>query len=75
MRTEDLFDELEMDERDFSDDNATLGGWTIEMLGGYPKVGDSFEYKNLTLTVKKRRNMRVTKLGIQVHETQDENED
>ncbi len=64
MRTTDLFDELEMDERDFDDDNATLGGWTIEMLGGYPKVGDSFVYKNLTITVKRRHNMRVTKLTI-----------
>ncbi len=66
MRTTDLFDELEMDERDFDDDNATLGGWTIEMLGGYPKVGDSFTYKNLTVTVKRRRNLRVTKLTIHV---------
>lgn len=75
MRTEDLFDELEMDERDFSDDNATLGGWTIEMLGGYPKVGDSFEYKNLIITVKRRRNMRVTRLGIFVREDGLDNEE
>ncbi len=64
MRTMDLFEELDMDERDFEDDNATLGGWTIEMLNGYPKVGDSFVYKNLTITVKRRHNMRVTKLTI-----------
>ena len=67
MRIYDFFDELEIDDREFDDDNATLGGWSIEMLGGYPKVGQSFEYKNLTITVKKRRNLRVIQLAVQVH--------
>lgn len=45
MRIYDFFEELDIDDRDFDDDNATLGGWAIEMLGDYPKVGDSFDYK------------------------------
>ena len=67
MRTEDLFDELEIDARDFDDDNATLGGWVIAMMGGYPKVGASFAYRNLTITVKARHKMRVTRVAVQVH--------
>ncbi len=67
MRTEDLFEELEVDDKDFDDDNATLGGWVIAMMGGYPKVGASFVYRNLTVTVKARHKMRVTKLAVQVH--------
>lgn len=67
MRIYDFFDALDMDDRDFDDDNTTLGGWCIEMLGRYPKVGDSFNYKNLTITVKRRRNMRVTRLLVRVH--------
>ena len=59
MRIEDFLDEMDIDDRDFDDDNATVGGWAIEMLGDYPKVGDMFEYKNLTVTVKKLQNRRV----------------
>ncbi len=66
MRIEDLFDELDMDERDFDDDNATLGGWTIEMLGGYPDPGDSFTYKNLKITVLEADELRVKSLRVEV---------
>lgn len=66
MRIEDFFDELDIDDRDFDDDNATVGGWAVEMLGDYPKVGDSFDYKNLTVTVKEQQNLRVTRVSIQV---------
>lgn len=75
MRIEDFFEELDIDDRDFDDDNATLGGWAIEMLGGYPKVGDTFEYKNLFITVKKLQNLRVLKLLVKVLPMEDEQED
>jgi len=66
MRIYDFFDELDIDDRDFDDDNATLGGWATEMVGGYPKVGAGFDYKNLHISIKKRRNMRVMKLLVRV---------
>jgi CBS domain containing-hemolysin-like protein len=66
MRIEDFFYNLDIDDRDFDDDNITLGGWAIEMLGDYPKVGDSFEYRNLTVTVKKLQNRRVVRLSVKV---------
>ena len=72
MRIYDFFEELDIDDRDFDDDNATLGGWAIEMLGGYPKVGDSFEYKNLTITVKKLKKHRVDRLVVKVSPVQEE---
>lgn len=75
MRIYDFFDELDIDDRDFDDDNATLGGWAIEMLGGYPKVGDSFQYKNLTITVRKRQNLRVTRLLVKAEPVPEEAED
>ena len=67
MRLEDFFQELDMDDRDLDDDSATVGGWAIEQLGRYPKVGDRFDYENLTITVKKRRKLRVMRLMVQVH--------
>ncbi len=75
MRIYDFFDELDIDDRDFDDDNATLGGWTIEMVGGYPKVGDSFTYKNLTVTVKEVQGMRVTRLDVVVQPPEEDSEE
>lgn len=75
MRIEDFFEELDIDDRDFDDDNTTLGGWAIEQLGRYPRVGDRFEYRNLTITVKKRRKLRVIRLLVQVHPVEDEPEE
>jgi len=68
MRIYDFFDEMDIDDKDFDDDNTTLGGWAIQMLGGYPKEGDKFEYKNLEITVKEIDNLRVTKLAVKVNE-------
>ncbi len=75
MRIEDLFYELDMNERDFDDDNATLGGWAIEMLLGYPQVGDSFDYKNLSFKVAETEGMRVTSLLVEYHPLPEEDED
>lgn len=72
MRIYDFFEELDLDDRDFDDDNATLGGWAIEMLGGYPRVGQSFDYKNLTIMVIKRQKLRVKRLRVIVHPQDEE---
>ncbi|MCQ2561409.1 MAG: hemolysin family protein [Clostridia bacterium] len=66
MRIEDFFDELDMDEKDFDDDNATMGGWAIEMLGDYAETGEQFSYKNITFTVTETDGMRVTQLLAEV---------
>lgn len=67
MRLEDFFDELDIDDRDLDEDNTTLGGWTVAEVGRYPRVGDSFNYKNLTITVKKREKLRVIRLLVTEH--------
>ena len=67
MRIEDFFEELDLDDRDFDDDNTTVGGWAIEQLGRYPRVGDRFNYHNLTVTVKVKRKLRVIRLLVWVH--------
>ncbi len=70
MRLEDFLDALDLDDRELDDDNTTLGGWTVEKVGRYPRVGDSFDYQNLTITVKKRKKLRVMRLLVTVHPTQ-----
>lgn len=68
MRLYDFLEEFEIDDRDFDDDNSTVGGFAIEQLGGYPAKGQSFDFENLTITIKQIQNLRVTRLMVQVHE-------
>lgn len=75
MRIEDFFEELDIDDRDFDDDNTTIGGWAIEQLGRYPRVGDQFNYRNLTITVKKRHKLRVIRLLVVAHPVEEEPEE
>jgi len=75
MRIEDFFEELDVDDRDFDDDNATVGGWAIGMLGDYPRAGDSFRYENLTVTVKKLQNRRVLRVAVAVEPRVEEEEE
>lgn len=66
MRIMDFFDEIEKDERNFDDDNITMGGWFVELLGRYPKIGDTAIYENLELKVSKMRKHRVQSLIVTV---------
>ena len=75
MRLEDFFDELDMDDDELDDDNATVGGWAIEMLGGYPEAGESFEYENLKVTVTETEGMRVTELLAELLPEEEEEEE
>ena len=68
MRIEDMFEELDFEDKDFKSDNATVGGWATEMLKGYPKVGDSFEYKNLHFVIKEMDGMRVKEIRVKVND-------
>lgn len=75
MRLEDFLDELDIDDRDLDEDNTTLGGWTVAEIGRYPRVGDSFNYQNLTITVKKREKLRVIRLLVTAHPLETEEEE
>ena len=75
MRIYDFLEEFEIDDRDFDDDNATVGGWAIEQLGGHPAKGDSYDFEHLTITIKQLQNLRVTRLIVKVNERPEEEED
>ena len=70
MRLEDFFDELDMDdeEDEIGDDNATIGGWAMEKIEGYPKLGDTFDYKNLHFEITECEEMRVLTLSVIVND-------
>ena len=65
MRLVDFFAEFDKDEEEMDDDNATVGGWAVEMLGGYPKLRESFTFEDLTITILKRNNLRVLRLQVE----------
>ena len=57
-----------MDEDEFETDSATVGGWTLERFGAFPKAGESFEFENLKVTVLKMDGMRVERVRVEVKE-------
>ena len=45
-------------------DSTTVGGWTLERFGTFPKPGDSFRYENLTVTVLAMDGRRVERVLV-----------
>lgn len=64
MSISDFLDLVDIRERDFDAESETVGGWTIEMFGAFPKVGDSFDYENLHITVLEMDGLRVEKVLV-----------
>ena len=74
MLLADFLDTLGINEDDFEAESSTVGGWTLEMFGGFPRVGDSFRHENMTVTVLSMVDgRRVGKVLVQVDpaETED----
>jgi len=62
---EDLFDELEIDGKNFECDYNTAGGWALAVFERIPKVGEAFSYKNLKITILEADDQRVLKLKLE----------
>ena len=77
MRIEDMFYEIDFEDKDFDDDNATVGGFVTELLGRYAHKNDTAEYENLCFTVLRMKKRRITRLKVKVLplEEQDEQEE
>lgn len=75
MRTEDMFYELDFEDKDFDDDNATVGGFVTELLGRYAHKNDTAQYENLLFTVTKMRKRRIIRLKVEVLPVETEEEE
>lgn len=53
-----------IDEDDFEAESDTVGGWTVESFGSFPNAGDSFTFRNMTITVLSMDGLRVEKLLV-----------
>ena len=71
---EDMFDFLDVDDRNFESDFTTVGGWAIEMLDADPHEGDGFDYRNIYVVVTEMGENRINRLSVIVSE-QKENEE
>ena len=54
-----------LDEENFDFESETLGGWTMEMLDGFARPGDHFEYEGFAVTVLDTDDKRVEKLRVE----------
>ncbi len=78
MNVEDFFDEIDFEYRDsdLEEIPSTFAGWALETFERIPEHGDSFDYKNLTITVLEVFDQRIIKLEIKVNpKIEDDNED
>ena len=57
------------------EDNATVNGWVIDMLDKVPEVGDSFEFKNLSVEVTETDGRRAAQIKLTVHPVFDDDDD
>lgn len=72
MVIDDFLELLGIDEDSFEAESGTVGGWTVESFGAFPKVGDSFRYENLTVTVLEMDGRRVEKVLVKADEPKEE---
>ena len=49
-------------------DSVSLGGWMMEQLGRIPDQGDSFDYRNLTITATQTDDHRIQLATVEVKE-------
>ncbi len=64
MSISDFCELLDISEDAFDYESETVGGWTLEMFGGFPEEGYSFLFGDLMVTVLKMEGLRVEKVLI-----------
>ena len=76
MTLSDFLELLDWNEDALDDaDSTTVGGWTLERFGTFPKPGDSFRYENLTVTVLAMDGRRVERVLVQPDPDADKDKD
>lgn len=66
MTLDDFLELAGIDEDSFEAESDTVGGWTVEMFGAFPKAGDSFEYRGMTVTVLAMDGRRVERVLVRL---------
>lgn len=64
MVMSDFFELLGREEDLFETESSTVGGWTLEIFGGFPSVGDTFRWEDYSVTVLGMDGLRVERILI-----------
>jgi CBS domain containing-hemolysin-like protein len=71
---EDFFEYIGYTPAEFESEYSTMGGWAVEKLDRFPKVGDHFTWDRFDVTVTAAEAMRVETLQIRLLPPPEENE-
>lgn len=74
MAISDFVELMGIREDEFDFESETVGGWTLEMFGSFPKEGDCFEYEELSVTVLAMDGRRVERVLVKRPEAEAEKE-
>ena len=66
MPISDFLDLMNIREENFDFESETVGGWTIESFGRFPKAGESFRYADFTVTVLAMNELRVERVLVKI---------
>ncbi len=73
---DDFFETFNLDTDDLDNfDSQTVSGWIIEQMGEIPKKFQSFDYKNLTITIDKLTQRKILSVKVKINPVEDENAD
>ncbi len=64
MSISDFLELVGRSEESFECESDTVGGWTLESFGGFPKEGESFSFEDLTVTVLAMDGLRVDRVLV-----------
>lgn len=71
-----FFRELGIDEDESENfDSQTVSGWAIEQFGEIPKKGQSFDFKNLTITANKVTQRKILDVKVKINPVADQEEE
>lgn len=68
LNIEDFFDEIDYSNKAFECEYSTVGGWALEVLEHIPRVGESFVYDRLRVTVAEMDDQRIVKLRVELEQ-------
>ena len=72
---DDLFDRFDVVWDDDDDDYITVSGWAIHALEHIPKIGETFDYQNLHVTVTKADQRKVIEVKVEISEGKEKEND
>ena len=72
MTIDDFRELMGLTEDDLACESETVGGWSIETFGTFPKAGDSFDFGRLKVTILEMDDHRVDKVLVENTASSDE---